>query len=280
MLIPEQPLGAAFTMQLADRLRRGYPDAWIGLIIRHDLSWIPDGYPIKADQIYAYNKTPGEQRAAIRSDLPDYLIDFSDKPGLWLFKNRLKVADFTLPHKKARIIRKAGAFDRQQDLFHQFANDMLPFFELAAPRQLFWTPGETLPLLQKHLPESYLKGFAVCWLDISQRITIISEERIEHLLGMLDFPTVLMGSQSQAEMANRINQQVGCTAFNACGVFGPAATRVIMSAAKMVMGLEDAHHEMAFLMGRTSIKLQEVWDPSGQILPDINRIRNQMKKSG
>lgn len=254
ILLPDDPLLMNFSVQLAKRLRGGYPDGWIAYMIRHDMAWMLSGYPSE-DQAFTFNKIPDEIRTQLQDELPDYLIDFSDQPGLRLFKNRLKVVDFTLKHRQVKQILAQRSLREQQDAFHRLADQILGFFELTEPQPVFWQHPEKDSFLKKHLPESFLSGYLTVHLSNHERVIKTHKERVIKLLSMIEYSAVLIGDQKLTDLGDQINQTVGCSVFNAVGVLSAEAQLSVISGSDLLISLDRRDSMLGPLMQKPSLYL-------------------------
>ena len=271
-LLSEDPLLAGFGIHVADQFKRAYPDVWIGLIYAESLSWLIAGFPL-ADQSYPYLKTPGKSKQQILDDLPDYLIDLSDNARLRLFKNRLRVADFTLSHRLFKRLRAEPGVEEQLQYFQQGAAEMLGFFEMADPRRIVWSSGQDQELQAKHLPNSYLEGYVACFLD-QKRVEKIGEKRVIKLLSMLEYPTVLLGDKTSLETGDRIVKSVGCSVFNTAGVLNQETQLAVSSGARSLLGFSEQIKATGFLLSKTLLILGDDQNvPSEQRMMDL---KNQL----
>lgn len=221
------------------------------------------GYP-KPDQLYTFNKTPGEVRVQLTDQLPDYLIDFSDQPGLRLFKNRLRVVDFTMKHRSVRQIQDEKDPEAQQELFHHLADQLLGFFDIAPLQPLLWNHPNQAEFQKRHLPESFLSGYLAFHLDRPERVEKGHEERVIKLLSILAFPSVLIGDQETIELGNRINQAVGCSVFNAAGVLSEEARLCVVAGAELLVSFDRSFARQAQLVNKPCVllSLSELRDDS------------------
>ena len=175
-------------------------------VIHSDYAWLLEE-PSLPHEILSYQNKPRSVISRIHDFVPDYLLDIQGGWKTWLFRNRLKVMDFTLQRKKNHI--------GQGDDFRKQIFKLVSLFDVE----------ETEPVTHLFrnrynpawLPESFQNGYVMLFLDpTTHRIT--TESWIE-FLGLLETPVVLFGPAESRLVADILGKQVGCTLFNACGDF-------------------------------------------------------------
>lgn len=275
ILLPSDPLLATLALQLTDRIRRGYRNVWIGVLAPEAIRWVVTGFP-PANEQYFYKKTPGEFRQDIREQLPDYLIDLSTSSRFWLFKNNMRIADFTLSYKRFRTVRQAESLERMGELFQQTCEELLSPFELAPFRRIGWKDPLYKTLISKRLPDSYQSGYVVSFMEGMKWELEPTQERVINLLSLLDYPVVLIGEARHREIGDELSQAVGCTVFNTAGDFTLEESRSFCSGSRMIAGSVKEHEYLAYFMAKRYFDWNLCWSAEGDILVDLQRIKKSL----
>lgn len=256
VLFPDDHAEAAMAAHVVDVLKRTHPDSWICRLIQKDYLWISDGYP-GWDDTLIFEKTPGEKKFEILDKLPDYLIDLSGNGKFWLFKNRLRLVDFSFSAKALKTIRTNSDYNSQYNSYTEELAKLLSVFDLQPFHRLTWQV-ETQKILDARLPKAFVKSYLSLNIDDFLDNDIPHFDKIIKDLSALDFPFVLTGSMDKREMGDRISKTVGCTVFNTAGDLNVEEQRVIYSAAKGFYGVSQRIRIWSFLTRKDFIDATEV----------------------
>lgn len=275
LLLPADLVQAAMAMQLIDRIRKSFDDVWLGVIIPRALVWLSEGF-VKPDQIFTFDKTPGEVKRELLDSFPDYLIDLSGTGKYWLFKNRLRVIDFKLSYKSEKKIQEAVTLEDRFEIFSFEMGVLLSPFDIASSTRQRWIHPEMDGFLARILPRSFGDGYAILFLSDCDEGEELKNSMVTFLT-MLDYPVVLMGDEADRDFGDTLTNQVGCTTFNVSGDFSLEEQRIICSGSRLVIGSKKEHAAWAFLVARNFLNLSEIKTIEGSIVPDAERIRKQLK---
>jgi hypothetical protein len=258
VLFPQDWAEVAMAAHVLDILRRTHPDAWIGRLIQNDIQWISDGYSGWDDTI-TFEKTPGEKKSQIRELLPDYLIDLSSNSRFWLFKNKVKLVDFSFSSKSVRIFRQTQDPEEKYTHYLNEALNLLSVFDPVEPLRISWQTDQKNKL-GEFIPKAFLKGYLSLNLDDFGPSIYDYKDSLIRVLGILEYPVVLVGSHRQKEFGDVLCKTVGCTVFNTAGDMEAAEMRLIYSGGKMLMGTGSTLQTWAFLTNKKFVDLKEEVD--------------------
>jgi hypothetical protein len=258
VLFPQNWAEVAMAAHVLNLLRRSHPDAWIARLIQKDIKWISDGYSGWDDTI-TFEKTPGEKKSHIRELLPDYLIDLSANSRFWLFKNKVKLVDFSFSWKSIRLFRQIPYPEDQYRQYMKEALDLISVFDPVEPMRLSWQ-SEDKNMISDFIPKSFLQGYLSLNLDDFGSTINDYQDSIIRILGVLEYPTVLVGSSGLKEFGDSLCKTVGCTVFNTAGDFEAAEMRLIYSGGQMLMGTGSTLQTWAFLSNKKFVDLKEEVD--------------------
>jgi len=128
ILFPQEVTEIVMTAHVVDSLRRSHPDSWIACLIQADFEWVNAGFK-GSDLTLNYLKTPGEKKREILDLVPDYLIDLSGIGKFWLFKNRLRMMDFSFSAKNLKKFRSITELEQKFEKYEEEIKSILSVFD-------------------------------------------------------------------------------------------------------------------------------------------------------
>jgi hypothetical protein len=237
------------------RLQNSFDKVWIGALIQNDLRWIIQDNN-SFDELISFNRTPGENKQEIKDLHADYLLDLSGEPRFWLFRSRLRVLDFKFSAGQIKSYRNSSAYPAGFREFNRKTIELLSVFDLQDdPGKISWSNPKFDDIRQQILPENFLKAYFLIDLENLDVWLESHLNKMKEWLGILEYPTVLIGNSDQKAIGNEISQTVGCSVFNTCGDLSEQESRIVRSAAKGFWGSGHNLKLWTFITGTTGTDL-------------------------
>jgi hypothetical protein len=253
VLFPDNQVEVAMASNLINVLRLSLDDVWIGQLIQQPFQWISEAFQSFDDTIF-FDKSPGEKKNEILDQAPDYLIDLSGNGKFWLFKNRLRVTDFTLSGKSIRAIRSEKDNNKKNELYMEEGLTLLSVFDPVESEPLKWKI-DSLSVRKQYLPDSIQENYLSVNLDDFSIEKIPFFDELVSFLTVIDFPTVLVGEETRSELGDSIVKAVGCTVFNTAGVLNQNERNLIYASGKAFLGSGDEVQNIAFITRKRFVEL-------------------------
>ena len=258
VLFPSDIAEVAMAFHVIDSLRRTHQDAWIGCLIQKDVQWLSEGFK-GHDATINFEKTPGEKKREILDLIPDYLIDLSGKGKFWLFKNRLRLMDFSFSVKSLKLLQTFNNLEEKLQQYEKEIQSLLSAFELLPFKRMVYDKNSDT-IVRQFIPKSFLKGFVSMNLN---DFDVINPESINlsEYLNALDYPTVIIGEHNQRDLGDKLAREVGCTLFNTCGDLSSDEMRSVYSGGKVFISRGETRKNWAFITHKRYIDLNVENDP-------------------
>lgn len=208
----------------------------------------------------------------------DYLVDLTGGKKLGLFKNRLRVMDFTLHYKKINELhgietcREASAFYMKAGL------DLLSVFDLEdvdPALDLFY--GHNKTFVQKALPESFLGNYAVLDMPDEHENEDYVVDKLSELISMIERPIVMCGIEKWRMAGEEIMRRTGCIMISTIGDFSEQGYTFIKAEANVLINIEKHQDLWSMVFNRPHFFI-DISNNSTEWRGQIHSIRNCLSK--
>ncbi len=238
--------------------------------------WLLENNPF-VSSLVSYEKNPSKNIGQFRDVKADYLIDLTGGMKTSWFKNRLRVMDFTLHHKKLKHIRSIIGRREAGEAFRQAGMELLDVFDLIddGPGLDFFYGHNNL-FLKNALPESFLESYAVLDMPAHDPGEKDLSDPISELISRIERPLVLCGHEHWRLTSEEIMRKTGCTVLSTCGDFTGQEQVYIRSGARVLLDIEPGREIWAMVFDKPHLFVDIREEPNSW-KKQVETIQNYLK---